>query len=495
MKRSVSVIALGFLAGLAGWYAGWVWFAEDLMNQVQVTSASIKYESNSNDVFDRFEAVKISDTYDKQQERTLDIVNLPDFSDASSISTQSVVFITTMSEYEYRTGTMFDWFFEPRTSQRTGSGSGVIFSKDGYIVTNNHVIEDADKITVTHGKQTYNAELIGRDPSSDLAVLKVNAENLPAIPLGISKDIKVGEWVLAVGNPFNLTSTVTAGIVSAKGRNINLLKDKFPIESFIQTDAAINPGNSGGALVNQTGELIGINTAILSRTGTYAGYGFAIPVDIVKKIFNDLVKYGEVQKAFAGADFIEIDSDTAEKLELNDLNGVVVVNLQKDGAAARSGLKEGDVIREINNQPIKNKAEIEEYLANLYPGDEISLTMIRDKKKVNKSVTLLNREGETGIIKKEIYYSDFLGAQFEVVPKVEKDLLRIESGVKVVDVDGRGFIAQLDIPKGFIITAINRRPINDPAELSEILSKVRGRVEIYGVDLKGRKVYYPFYVR
>ena len=493
MKRYLTVLVIGFGAGLAGWYAGWVWFAEDLLKHANVSSAAISDETEESPTFDRFEAVEIA--HSSSSNRGVALSDLPDFSDASSISTQSVVFITTMSEYEYRTGTMFDWFFEPRTSQRTGSGSGVIFSKDGYIVTNNHVIEDADKITVTHGKQTYNAELIGRDPSSDLAVLKVNATDLPAIPLGVSKEIKVGEWVLAVGNPFNLTSTVTAGIVSAKGRNINLLKEKFPIESFIQTDAAINPGNSGGALVNQNGELIGINTAILSRTGTYAGYGFAIPVDIVKKIFNDLVKYGEVQKAFAGADFLELDSESAEKLELNDLNGVVVVNLQKDGAASKAGVKEGDIIREINGQAVKNKAEVEEYLANLYPGDEISLTLLRENKRISKNMTLLNREGETGIIKKEIYYSDFLGAQFEVVPKVERDLLRIETGVKVVDIDGRGFIAQLDIPKGFIITAINRRPINNPEELSEILSKVRGRVEIYGVDLKGRKVYYPFYVR
>ncbi len=261
------------------------------------------------------------------------IVPNENFVEASEKSTGSVVFIQTLSEVEYRTGGWMDWFFEPRSSQRVGSGSGVVFSNDGYIVTNNHVIMDADEITVIAGKKSFEAELIGRDPSSDLAVIKINSDELPAIDKGDSEQVRVGEWVLAVGNPFNLTSTVTAGIVSAKGRNINILRDKFPIESFIQTDAAINPGNSGGALVNAEGKLIGINTAILSRTGSYAGYGFAIPVNIVKKVFNDLVKYGEVQKAFSGADFIDIDSELASKIGIEDLDGVLITDVKPDGAA------------------------------------------------------------------------------------------------------------------------------------------------------------------
>lgn len=488
MKRIILTVIVGFISGMAGLIIGWQWFLSESFNQL-ANDQTVEQDS-----FDRFDPTPVLNN--SQQSLGLKELNdLPDFTNASETSTQSVVFITTLSEYEYSTGTMFDWFFEPRTSRRTGSGSGVIFSEDGYIVTNNHVIEDADKITVTLGKKELDAQLIGIDPSSDLAVIKVDSDNLKAIPLGTSSNVKVGEWVLAVGNPFNLTSTVTAGIVSAKGRNINLLKDKFPIESFIQTDAAINPGNSGGALVNQSGELIGINTAILSRTGSYAGYGFAIPVDIVKKVFNDLVKYGEVQKAFVGADFMEIDGEIAEKLELESLEGVIAVNIQKEGAASNAGIKEGDVIKTINNQPVENKATIEEYIANLYPGDEVRIGLSREGKETSKNLTLLNREGGTGILKKEVYYSDLLGAKFEVVSKVEKDLLRIESGVKVVDIESRGFIAQLEIPKGFIITAINRRPINNPEELSEILSKVRGRVEIFGVNATGRKVYYPIYLR
>ncbi len=414
------------------------------------------------------------------------------FIEASKRSTPSVVFIETLSEYEYRLGGWMDWFFEPRSSQRVGSGSGVIFSEDGYIVTNNHVIDDADEITVITGKRSYAAELIGRDPSSDLAVLKIEGSGLPAIDLGDSEEVNVGEWVLAVGNPFNLTSTVTAGIVSAKGRNINILRDKFPIESFIQTDAAINPGNSGGALVNSQGELIGINTAILSRTGSYAGYGFAIPVNIVKKIFNDMVKYGEVQKAFVGAEFIDINSDIAERLEINDLDGVIVSDVLRAGAFDKAGLEKGDVLRSVNNNQISNKAYLEELVANSYPGDELNLVVERDGKMISKKVTLTNREGTTGIIKRNIFISEKLGATFESVSKVERDLLGIASGVKVVEYDRSGFFAEFSIPEGFIITQINSRRIDDPEELADVLENIRGRFDIIGIDERGRKVYYPF---
>jgi serine protease Do len=416
-----------------------------------------------------------------------------DFVFASERSTSSVVFIQTLSEYEFRTGGWLDWFFEPRGSQQSSSGSGVIFSEDGYIVTNNHVIDGADVIKVIHGKQTYTAELIGRDPSSDLAVIKVNQTNLPAIELGNSSDVKVGEWVLAVGNPFNLTSTVTAGIVSAKGRNINILRDKFPIESFIQTDAAINPGNSGGALVNLEGKLIGINTAILSRTGSYTGYGFAIPANIVKKVFTDIKNFGEVQKTFTGADFIDVDSEVAEKSQLKDLNGVMVIGVTKGGASDKADIRKGDVIKGIDGIVVDSKATLEEYLANKYPGDKINLVVERENKSMEKTMTLTNREGTTGVIRREIHVSAKLDATFEAVSKVEKDLLGIESGVKVIDYKSLGFFAKLGIPEGFIITKINNINIYKPEELAEILEKVAGRVIISGVDRAGRKVYYPYY--
>ena len=415
------------------------------------------------------------------------------FVEASEKSTSSVVFIQTTSEVEYRTGNWLNWFFEAQPSQQTSAGSGVIFSEDGYIVTNNHVVENADAIKVISGKNTYNAELIGRDPSSDLAVIKIESSGLPRIELGNSDEVNVGEWVLAVGNPFNLTSTVTAGIVSAKGRNLNLLRDKFPIESFIQTDAAINPGNSGGALVNSKGQLIGINTAILSRTGSYAGYGFAVPVNIVKKVFNDMVEYGEVQKAFIGAEYLDITDEIKSRLDLDDLGGVVIADVNKDGAANKAGIKRGDVISQINGIEVDNRATIEETIGNKYPGDKIAITIKREGKIHNKSLTLTNREGGTGVIVRTIVNSEELGARFEGVSQVEKSLYDIKGGVQVIDFDRGGFFAQLDIPEGFILTQINNVPIDDPNELAEILGKIKGRVRIYGIDQRGRKVYYSFW--
>ncbi|MEQ8472686.1 MAG: trypsin-like peptidase domain-containing protein [Marinoscillum sp.] len=416
-----------------------------------------------------------------------------DFVLASERTQSSVVFIQTLSEYEYRTGSWLDWFFEPRSSQQISSGSGVILSKDGYIVTNNHVIDHADLIKVVHGKKTYDAKLVGKDPSTDLAILKVEKDNLPSIQFANSDEVNVGQWVLAVGNPFNLTSTVTAGIVSAKGRNINILKDKFPIESFIQTDAAINPGNSGGALVNTEGELIGINTAILSRTGTYSGYGFAVPSNIVRKVFDDVQKYGEVQKAFTGAEFIDINSELATRMNLDDLSGVIIANVQSEGAAAKSKLEKGDVIRSIDGKPIQSKAYLEEYIGHRYPGDELNLVVERDGKKINKTLTLTNREGTTGIIERNMFTSEWLGATFESVSKVERDLLGINSGIKVVDYSRSGVFAELGIPEGFIVTNINNTIIESPEELSRILEKIKGRVIIAGIDKRGRKVYYPYY--
>ncbi len=416
-----------------------------------------------------------------------------DFVLASSKSTQSVVFIQTLSEYDYRTGGWLDWFFEPRGSQQTGSGSGVIISTDGYIVTNNHVIEDADIIKVVMGKRTYPAELAGQDPSTDLAVIKIEANGLPAIEVGNSNELQVGEWVLAVGNPFNLTSTVTAGIVSAKGRNINILRDKFPIESFIQTDAAINPGNSGGALVNMEGKLVGINTAILSRTGSYAGYGFSIPVNIVSKVYKDIKEYGEVQKAFTGADFVDIDSELATKFQIENFSGVLVAGVQSGGPAVSANLQKGDVVRAIDGKRIESRAALEEYIGNLYPGNKIEMTVEREGKTLTKTMTLTNREGTTDILKRELFYSEKLSVTFEKVSKVERDLLGIESGVKVVDVKSNGFFANLGIPEGFIITRINNTAIEKPEKLSEILEQISGRVIISGVDKNGRNVYYPFY--
>ena len=416
-----------------------------------------------------------------------------DFAYASANSTHSVVYIKTRSDVDYRRRSWLELFFDEVSPQVTvSSGSGVIYSRNGFIVTNHHVIEDADKIEVIHNRRSYEAEVIGTDPSTDLAVLKVEADHLPNITLGSSRDLRVGEWVLAVGNPFNLTSTVTAGIVSAKGREINILKTNFPIESFIQTDAAINPGNSGGALVDREGKLVGINTAILSRTGSYAGYGFAVPVDIVRKVVDDIIKYGEVQKAFFGGEVADLTLEIASQLNTDELEGVVISALQRNSAAEKAGLQRGDIILKVDGQTINTRSDFEEYLSYRYPGDEITVVYKRDNKIKSTTVELTNREGTTGIIKREVYHADDLGADLEVVPKVERELLQINNGIRVSNIQ-RGFIKELGIEEGFIITGINGKPVNDPEELARILQTIRGRVRIEGVNKKGVKGYYSYY--
>lgn len=483
MRRALLTAIIGFSTGFLGLIVGAEWYKSEIISEI---------EQDTPAQFSNFRRTDENPIVSRSEMLTDSSLVHDDFVEASYTSTNSVVFIQTSTEYEYLGRNIFDWFFEPRSQQKVSSGSGVIFSNDGYIVTNNHVIEDADVIRVTVGKKIYDAELVGTDPSTDLAVIKVNDANMPAIALGKSQDVKVGEWVLAVGNPFNLTSTVTAGIVSAKGRNINILRDRFPIESFIQTDAAINPGNSGGALVNKKGQLIGINTAILSRTGSYAGYGFAVPVDIVKKVYTDLVKYGRVQKALSGAEFLDIDSEIADRLELKNLQGVLITGIARNSASEKAGLEKGDVILRANGEIVDSKANLEEYLAGLYPGDEIELVVRRDDRTVNKTLTLTNREGTTEILRKVTYYSEDLQATFEALPKVDRDAYGVSGGVKVIEFDRRGFFARLDIPEGFIITSINGRSMDTPEELSDLLSQIRGRVTIVGIDRNGRQVYYPY---
>ena len=485
MKKFIGIALMSFVGGLGGAY----------VYEAHLSDKSQAMEFIGNDsFFSKNVSNTDSNSYrpaspGSRTEPALP-ADLPNLVDASARSTQSVVFVKTISEVDYRTGSWMDWFFGG-PSKSVSSGSGVIYSKDGYIVTNNHVINDATEIEVILGKRTYDAVLIGTDPSTDLAVIKIEATDLPAIAVASSENVRVGDWVLAVGNPFNLTSTVTAGIVSAKGRSINILKDRFPIESFIQTDAAINPGNSGGALVNTSGELIGINTAILSQTGTYSGYGFAVPIDIVKKVVNDLINHGQVQKAFIGAEFIDIDSDIAGKLNLTNLDGVITSYVQSDGAADEAGLERGDIIMKVNERPIDNKTELEELMGYHYPGDKFRLEIKRGDKTLEREVTLLNSEGNTEVLKSSVYYSEKLGVEFEKVSKVEKDLLKIENGVRVKKIRN-GFFRQLEIPEGFIITNINNRPVETPEELANILEKIKGRVVIDGITSKGRRVYIPY---
>jgi Do/DeqQ family serine protease len=484
MKKIIAIILIG---GSSGYFGAW------LFQQQQQEPAVSEFITNPvSDNLSQFQTVENAQN-DVWNESTSD-----DFVNASRVSTRSVVYIKNISSQVYHMSFMDMFFGEPgRTTEQISSGSGVIYSKDGYIVTNNHVVADADKIEVIHGKNSYNAELIGTDPSTDLAVLKIESTNLPVIPIGSSKNLQVGEWVIAVGNPFNLTSTVTGGIVSAKARSLHIVNDKFPIESFIQTDAAINPGNSGGALVNQKGELVGINTAILSRTGSYAGYGFAVPVDIVKKIVDDLIKYGEVQKAFLGADVVDLTPDVVNRLSLDvsNMEGVAVRNVQSGWGAAKAGVKEGDIILAINDETVSSKAEYDELLSYQSPGDRISLKWKRGQRVMEQSVVLSNREGTTDILKQEIYSSKYLGADLEIVPKVELDLFDIDGGIKIIKIYSGGLLASLDLEEGFIITRINQYKIDTPQKLVDVLSAVSGRVRVEGISKNGVKGYYTFYLR
>lgn len=375
--------------------------------------------------------------------------------------------------------------------QQQSTGSGVIISSDGYIVTNNHVIDNGSEVSITlNDKESYKAKVIGTDPSTDLALLKVDANNLPHIALGNSDEVRVGEWVLAVGNPFNLTSTVTAGIVSAKARNINILPDqKFPIESFIQTDAAVNPGNSGGALVNLKGELVGINAAIASNTGSYAGYAFAIPVNIVRKVVEDLMEYGVVQRGFIGVSIRDIDADFAKEKEMKTLNGVYVNGLTDGGAAAVAGIKEGDVIKSINGFEIKSSPELQEQVGKFRPGDKIMVTVIRKNEEKVIPVTLRNKDGNTKVTKNEAV--SMLGAVFENVSESEMDKLGIDAGVKIKELKS-GILSSAGLKEGFIILSIDNKKVKNVTDVTSYLENKKGGVLIEGVYPNGMRSYYGF---
>ncbi|MCI0751685.1 MAG: trypsin-like peptidase domain-containing protein [Flammeovirgaceae bacterium] len=478
--KTVKIIILGFIAGFAGAFVFYKYKIEPSL--AENNPAQQQFISNHAGSLQNFESAS-------SPVNTTPSLAPVDFSEAASKTIPSVVFINSISKgvtYSY-----LDWFFgngSTGSQTQVSSGSGVIFSADGYIVTNNHVIESAERIEVVYNKRNYPAELIGTDPSTDLAVLKIDEKNLPAIALGSAKNVQVGEWVIAVGNPFTLSSTVTAGIVSAKGRRINIVEDKFPIESFIQTDAAINPGNSGGALVNKNGELVGINTAILSRTGSYTGYAFAVPVDIAKKVVDDLVKYGIVQKAFLGGSVAEYNFENAKKYNIEstakNFNGVLLEKLEREGAAAQAGLKTGDIITEINNTSINSTSEFEEAISYRYPGDKISIGYLRNGKQNSTSLTLVNRNGGTEIIKRKIFSSASLGAQLEAT----------EYGVKVFRIKD-GVIKDVGVPENFTIVAINQVRVKDPQEVIEFFEKFKGRGYLYGFNSSKQQLEIRFSLR
>jgi serine protease Do len=374
------------------------------------------------------------------------------------------------------------------------SGSGVIISADGYIVTNNHVVQDADEVSVIlNDKRELKAKVISTDPSTDIAVIQIKSTGLPFLTFGDSDGIRVGEWVLAVGNPFNLESTVTAGIISAKGRQniIDRDKDVNPLESFIQTDAAVNPGNSGGALVNLKGELIGINTAIYSRTGQFAGYSFAVPVGIVKKVAADLIKYGNVQRGYLGVSIQEVNSKLVEEKDLKVNDGVYVGGLPAGSTAKEAGIKVNDVIVKIDGIPTSSQSKLMELVGRKRPGETVVVTVNRDGAVKDFNVVLKNKDGNTNIVKGEtatVINSEFLGAKMANLSENDKAKYRIQSGVKLTEVDPNGRFGSQGFEKGFIITKIDDKAIGDVKEVAEMFANRRGRVKLEGIDVDGTRV-------
>ncbi|PCJ67256.1 MAG: serine protease [Bacteroidetes bacterium] len=413
------------------------------------------------------------------------------FITASKNSTASVVFIKTESEYQRQS--FWGFGFDPfgRIGKVASTGSGVIVSEDGYIITNHHVIKNADKIEVvlSDSKKTFKAKLVGADPSSDLALLKIETNGLSPIKFTNSDQVEIGQWVLAVGNPFNLTSTVTAGIVSAKGRNINIVNNQFPIESFIQTDAAINPGNSGGALVDLEGNLVGVNTAIASKTGSYVGYGFAIPSNIVAKTIEDLKKYGQVQRGFLGVEVMDIDGDMSEKLGAE--HGVLVRRITGTNDKASGILEAGDVIIKVDGTDIDTKSTFDERLAYLRPGDIARLTIYRDNLKKEVNIELVNSEGTTELITRVSESSEILGADFELASKLEREAYGILQGIKVSNITN-GKIRKMNISDGFIFVKVNGKQFNTVTELIGYLEGQKGQIRIEGISANGSKQYLSF---
>jgi len=413
-----------------------------------------------------------------------------DFTFAAEKAVHGVVHIKTAYEAD-QSYSLYDFFFNGRPYKPSaGSGSGVIISSDGYIVTNNHVIDMSTEIEVVlNDKRSFRAKVIGKDPSTDLALLKIDSKELSPIAFGSSDDIKVGQWVLAVGNPFNLTSTVTAGIVSAKGRNINILERPNSIESFIQTDAAVNPGNSGGALVDLQGQLIGINAAIASNTGSYSGYSFAIPSSIVQKVVADLKEFGIVQRALLGVSLEDIDAETAKRLNLEKIQGVYVQGTLQGSSAAKAGIMKNDIILKIGDKPVNTVSQLQETISQFRPGDKVEVTFMRQNKIKTVYATLQNSMGSTDVVNSDALA--VLGANFEELSKSELSQLGLQNGIRVKELFP-GKLLRAGVNEGYIITHVNKNPVNSVSDIEKTLKDASGGVYIRGIYPNGVIEYYAF---
>lgn len=427
-----------------------------------------------------------------------------DFTPAATAATPAVVHIKTVTKAKQMSNNaqkqrnpfsdlfgddVFDDFFGgPRVysvPEQKASGSGVIYTEDGYIITNNHVVAGADEINVTlKNRKTYKATVVGADPSSDLAVIKIDAKNLPYVVWGNSDDVKLGQWVLAIGYPLNLDVTVTAGIVSAKARaiGINERQSQTPIESFIQTDAAVNQGNSGGALINTDGQLIGINSAIASPTGYYSGYSYAIPVNIVKKVVGDIVKYGTVQRAYIGISYPRetLTDEQRAKLNIRDDEGVYVTDVSDDGAAKSAGIKTGDIITKVNGVAVSSGPEMVEQVARYKPGDKVTVTYLRNGKESTANLTLKNKAGNFEIVKAETAM-DKLGGELATVDAATAKKNNLDGGVSVKKKGASGALAGSRIQDGFIITSVNGKAVKTMEDLASALANVKGTAFFEGI--------------
>jgi serine protease Do len=422
-----------------------------------------------------------------------------DFTYAAEQTVHAVVHVRTKSTVEPQAGNpIMEWFYgsdsysKPR--EVAGYGSGVIISADGYIITNNHVIEDAESVEVKlNDNRTFTAEIIGRDPSTDIALLKIKANDLPFIRYGDSEQLKLGEWVLAVGNPFNLTSTVTAGIVSAKGRSLGILDNDLRIESFIQTDAALNMGNSGGALVNTKGLLVGITSAIVSPSGAYAGNSFAIPVTIVKKVVEDLRQYGEVQRAIIGVNITEVTQEDAEKFKLTEVKGARISNVIADGSAQAAGLKENDIIVRFDGVAVATPSELQEQVGKHRPGDRANITYIRSGKEVTVPITLKNVAGNTNVVKPGMGEASGIvyGARLESLGSTDRGKFDIGYGVKITELND-GKFKDLGLKKGYIILSINGKKVKNASEVRQATDNESTLKSIEGIQSNGTQFSFSF---
>lgn len=496
MKKYTGYLLVGLVSSMTT--LGGFYFVNNKENSPLISNAK---NSNNGD----FELVDYKGNYG---------YNAPNFVEASNKAVHTVVSIKNYSNQRQQQQQQFfdpfDFFFgqpeqqqrrqqqqQPDQDQPSGMGSGVIISQDGYIVTNNHVIAGASKIEVTlNNQKSYIAELVGTDPSTDIALLKINDKGLPFTKFVDSDAINVGDWVLAVGNPFGLTSTVTAGIVSAKGRSINILgkNSESPIESFIQTDAAINPGNSGGALTNANGDLIGINTAISSPTGAYSGYGFAVPANLVKKVVEDIKSYGIVQRGYLGIMGFDLSNDDAVKQynkqykkNVKSESGVLVTELVSKGSAIDSGIEEGDIIKEVDGKPITNFSNLSFIVGSKRPGDKVALKVRRGNTEKTYTITLKDAKGSTKVRSKaDLTPTEILGADFEPLTERQKDSFGINYGVSVKINDNTAKLAQAGVQDDFILLSVNDKEVSSKADIEKVLKNYKGRVSIKFADYYGR---------